>query len=181
MASKRFSNKHKFFGLVAGLLVVSLVAYALALSKTMDERKKYVALNEKVHDLSSLNTELQRWRSLNAELDSKLGGEFVLSGFQESLLASVGQFCQTKDLTLSDFSEPFEGQEGAYTIETIIITIQGRYKPLLELVHHMENQFKGGKVASVSFYKEKNYRKNREELFLEMYIQKVKVNKDENI
>ncbi len=180
MNSLANSNKKKFYLLIAMVVVFSIASYALAISKTVEERSTYVELTEKMLGAKSLTVDLQKWKALNLQLDGRLGGEMILSGFQENLLGSVGKFCSQNDLTLSDFSEPFEGHEGGYSIETIILKIEGDYKPLLQLVHHLETGFKGGKVASVLFATEKNYRKNREELFLELYIQKVKIQKDEN-
>ncbi len=174
------SNKRKFYLLIVGVVILAFASYSLAISKTFEARSQYVDLSKKIEVAKSLSSDLEKWQSLNTQLDGRLGGELVLSGFQENLLGSVGKFCSEKDLTLFDFSEPFEGNEGGYSIETIVLKIEGDYKPLLELVHHLETDFKGGKVASVSFFKEKNYRKNREELFLELYIQKVKIQKDEN-
>ena len=181
MNSLTNSNKKKFYLLIFGVIILGLASYSFAIGKTIDEHRQFANLSDKVEVAKSLTADLKKWQALNHQLDERLGGEMVLSGFQESLLGSVGKFCSQKDLTLSDFSEPFEGFEGGYSIETIILKIEGDFKPMLELVHHLETRFKGGKVASVSFFKEKNYRKNREELFLELYIQKVKIYKDENV
>lgn len=177
----RRSNREKFLMLMGGCVILSVVSYYLAFSRTLTARAQYVALEEKMQGVQSLSSELDRWQNLNARLDEKLGGEQVLAGFHESLLNSVGRFCDKKNLTLTEFSEPFEGEDGGYTVETIVLTIEGGYKPLLELVYHLETQFRGGRVASVSFVKKKDYRKNREELFVEMYVQKIKMKEDENI
>lgn len=179
MVRKGASHKQKFYLLIAGLIAILILAYNLAISKTWDEYHEYRQLKEKLTDLSSLNMNLKSWRDRNQELDSKLGGEMIIAGFHESLLNTVGKFCEENDITLSEFSEPFEGIDGGYAVETIILTMQGGYKPLLKLVHHLETNFKGGRIASVQFIKEKNYRKNREELFLKMYVQKVKKKGDE--
>ncbi len=180
MANKK-SNKQKFIVLVAASVVLALASYFLSISKTLEARSEHVSLTQKMAGADRIAPEIAKWMALNEQLDDRLGGQQVLSGFHEILLGSVGKYCNQKDLTLTDFSEPFEGEDGGYLVETIVLTIEGGFKPLLGLVHHLETQFRGGKVASVSFIKKKNYRKNREELFLEVYVQKIKMKKNEDL
>lgn len=178
MSVVKTSYKQKFLLLAAGVLVLLLCSYYLSVQKTLGLRSEFLGLSQKSEDIESIHQDMARWQTLNASMDQKLGGDYVLAGFQESLLSAVGSYCENHDVVLAEFSKPFTGSEGGYEIETVILTLEGPFKALLQLVHHLETGFKGGRVSSVEFVKEKDYRKNKDELYLRLYVQNVR--QDEN-
>ncbi len=173
--------QRKFYMLIGGMLLMVLMAYQFSWSRTLSEISTYKEYKRKDRMIANLDRDLKKWGEMNRELDERLGGQNITQGFQEGLLNEVGFFCDRNRLKLSDFSEPFEGEDGGYKVETIILTIEGSYKPLLKLMYHLETNFKGGRVASAEFLKEKNFKTQRDELFLKMYVQKIKKKDDEDI
>lgn len=167
----------KFLLLCGGLLVFLILAYQLSFKKALEEWRSNDELIEKSEFIANLDVEMMKWNRLNSDLESRFGNTIDQS-FHESLLNMVGNFCDDNKLTLTEFSEPFEGTDEGYSVETIILTIQGKYKPLLQLLHSLETKFQGGKISSVQFLKERNFRTGRDELFLKLYVQKIK-KKDE--
>lgn len=166
--------QRKFFFLAGGIAFLLILSYPLSIQKAFTEMSRNRALKEKSVSIAGLGTSLQQWKNMNEILDEELGGSDSYSGFQERLLHETGQFCSANELKLEEFSEPFEGTDGDYLVETIIIHIEGRFKPLLRLVHHLEQSFKGGKISSADFHREKNFRTNKDELFLRLYVQKIR-------
>lgn len=169
----------KFLILLGGFLLLIILSYQFSIKRTFAEKTVYKKLKSKTEKIANLDYDLRNLSNLNTALDNKLGGESTFKGFQENLLHEVGQFCHNNKLIFSEFSEPFKGIDGGYWVETIILKVQGKYKPLLKLVHHLENSFGGGKLASTQFIKEKNFKTNKEELFLKLYVQKINKKDDE--
>ncbi len=180
MSKQKRTYKEKFYLICIAFVALMILSYFLAISKTLSEREKFSLLTQKHKQVQNLSSELKKWSNLSQQLDVSLGGQEFYLDFHEGLLSSVGTFCHENQIQLVEFSEPFEGIDESYSVETIVLKFQGKYHPLLKLVHHLEETFKGGKISSASFTKEKNFKKNREELFLELYIQNIKLISDES-
>lgn len=163
---------------MGALVLMLFVSYHLSFKKTIQAKGEYKELSEKSLKIANLDNDLRIWNEKNKNLDDKFGGSGEYDEFQENLLHTVGEFCNTHRVILSEFSEPFTGVDGGYEVESISLKIKGIYHPLLRLVNHLEKSFSGGKIASTKFLREKNFKSNKEELFLTLYVQKI--NKKEN-
>jgi len=176
---KNLSHYQKrFFMLVGATLLLLFFSYQWSFKKAAQEKKMHTQLKEKQALITNLGSEMQKWNELNRQVDTQFGSG-VIQSFHENLLNAVGNFCEKNRLTLSEFSEPFTGNDGGYQVETIILTIEGSFIPLLELIYMLETEFKGGKIASVDFYKKKNFKTGKDELFLKLYMQKINKQNDE--
>lgn len=169
----------RFYILLVSALVLIVLSYHLSIKKTLMARAEYEELLIKEAQIASLDSDLLKWTELNQLLDTKFGNNGAYLDFQENLLHQVGEFCHKNKLVLSEFSEPFSGVDGNYEVETIILKIQGRFHPLLKLLHNLEDEFSGGKISSVAFLREKNFKTNKEELFLKLFVQKINKKDDE--
>lgn len=172
------SYQKKFFMLAGAVFLLLLLSYHGSVKKAFTERKLHRQLKEKQTLIANLDTEMRKWNQLNLQMDRQFGNSAVQS-FHENLLNAVGNFCERKKLTLTEFSEPFTGVDGGYSVETIILTIEGGFIPLLQLINMLETEFRGGKIASVGFYKKKNFKTGRDELFVKLYMQKINKQADE--
>ena len=169
----------RFFLLMLGILVMVVLSYHLSIKKTLYAAREHKELLDKKQQIANLDYDMRKWNELNKSMDTKFGGYGAYLDFQENLLHEVGEFCHSNKLILSEFSEPFTGVDGGYEVETINLKIQGKFHPLLKLLHHLESNFKGGKISSAEFIKEKNFKTNKEELFLKLYVQKINKKDDE--
>lgn len=171
-------QKRFYLGLIL-VLALGIVSYQLSFKRAIHEYQESKRFETLSMDIENLDDQILHWKSRNLELDNSFGNINNLDNFQENLLYELGYFCDSLKLILVDFSEPFKGMERSYEVETIILKIQGPFHPLLKLVHHLENSFAGGSLSSVHFELQKNYKKNIEELFLTLYVQKIKKTENE--
>jgi hypothetical protein len=168
----------KFYLLVGGFFVLLVLSYQFSFKRMFKEQSEHKKLVAKSVQIANLDFDLRNLSQLNSDLDEKLGGSGNFKGFQENLLHEVGEFCDKNKITLTEFSEPFMGLDNGYQVETIILKVEGKYKALLRLTHHLETSFGGGKISSAQFIKEKNFKTNKEELFLTLYMQKISRNNE---
>lgn len=180
MKANGLNHQKKFWVLCVCLLLLSIASYQMSFSKTIEAQSYYSELIGKHERIVGLNKELTKYR----QLTGGLSGDFVNStkgsgDFNHILLDKVGRFCEERRLVLVEFSEPLKGIEKGYSIETGVITVEGDFKPLLELLNGLQNDFKMGRVVAADFEKEMDYRKNREQLFAKIYVQKI--SRDEGI
>lgn len=174
MKSQGLTYQRKFLLLSMGLIALVFLAYYLSISRTIEQLSLHRELSQKVTQVQDVGRDLSKLRAQRSDLPEHVEeGQVVLGDFNHQLLHKVGHFCEKNDLLLADFAEPIIGVEKGYEVETGILTIGGDYKKLLQLVSLLQRDFKMGRVVSVDFVKEKNYRKNMEELFVKVYVQKI--------
>ena len=163
-----------FYMSLGGSILLLILSYQLSFKETIKEYREHKSLEIVAANLESLDDQIMRWKSMNLNLENAFGDSNDYENFQENLLNKVGHLCDSLKLVLVDFSEPFSGIEKGYEVETIVLKIQGSFHPLLKLLNRLENNFAGGSLSSVQFKIEKNYKKNKEELYLNLYAQKIK-------
>lgn len=174
MRKQSLTYQRKFLFLSLGLMVLVVLAYYLSISRTIEQLALHGELSRKVTQVQDVERDLSKLKAQRSELPQHVGdGQVALGDFNHQLLHTVGQFCEKNDLLLADFAEPKIGVDKGYEVETGILTIGGDYKKLLQLVALLQRDFKMGSVVSIDFVKEKNYRKNVEELFVKVYVQKI--------
>jgi hypothetical protein len=162
----------KLIILALSLLIGAFLAYQLSLKKAISAYAEYKKLRDVETRSGTITAELQLWQKKVVELDA-LTGTDILQGFEANLLNTIGLFCESRKLKVERFVEPYIGEQNGYRVETILIEVQGNFKSLLSLLHHLETDFKGGRISSVAFQKKKNYKKRKDELFLEIYVQNI--------
>ncbi len=167
------SNKRKFFTLIGGLFLILFLAYKLSFKKAIAEYQRHTALQQVEEQSWQVQKDLELLQVKSQTLDNQLGSSKAW-GFEENLLNAVGLFSEENGLDVDLFSEPAIGTQNGYRVETIIVKVRGDFKTLLSLLHYMEKTFRSGRIASVSFEKQMDYKRNREELYIKMFVQNIK-------
>ena len=98
----------------------------------------------------------------------------------QELLERVSSYCVNNRLVLEEFPKPVISQSNDFQVETTIFTVEGRFIPLLRLVHDLEQEWGLGKISGVEFASRKNNRANRKELTVSISFQQVKRIKSKN-
>lgn len=172
---KKNSSKTNLILLALGFVVVLLISYPLTIKKTVELKDNYKKKRQKLESVKNadklINTLLQENKFLDSIL--KVNDLQVNASFQQLLLNKITKYTQDNSgVKLTSLSSPHKF-ESKQIKETYIIETQGGFSALLTFLHYLENQ-RLGEVISITFIKNKNYRKNTFELSLKIYLQKVK-------
>jgi hypothetical protein len=171
-----YRQKNKY--ILGAAFVFLVIAYVTAFSKTIGLYQKNQQLKAKIERaenapqvVASLKNTLH---SLNGKLDHYLTDT---SKNHVNTLEVVSEFCLHRNLILKDLPRKTVVEEKDFTIETSEINVEGRFSDLLRLVYELEIKHKLGRLSSVSFKTYKDNQRKKVVLFLNIYIQNIKVNK----
>lgn len=172
---KKNSSKTNLILLALGFVVVLLISYPLTVKKTVELKDDYKKKRQRLESVKNadklINTLLQENKFLDSIL--KVNDLQVNASFQQLLLNKITKYIQENSgVKLTSLSSPHKF-ESKQIKETYIIEVQGGFSALLTFLHYLENQ-RLGEVTSITYIKNKNYRKNTFELSLKIYLQKVK-------
>lgn len=137
--------------------------------------EKIGLIDEAPLKISLLKSQLE---SINGIIDNRDTTED--SEIREALLGKVGAYCNKNYTSLTELSNPIYSQFKDFQIETNIFTIEGSFKKLLSFAYLLEQKHRIGKLISIDFYSEEDYRTKEKKLYMTLYIQNLKnILKDE--
>ncbi|MGD1848244.1 MAG: hypothetical protein ACFB10_22860 [Salibacteraceae bacterium] len=170
-------NRFLLGAAIGGLLLI----WFLALSNTFGLMRQCWDMEERLEIAASLSGGLQDLQMRQERLMAITGeaGAAELDLHQE-LLERVSSYCVNNRLVLEEFPKPVISQSNDFQVETTIFTVEGRFIPLLRLVHDLEQEWGLGKISGVEFASRKNNRANRKELTVSISFQQVKRIKSKN-
>ncbi|HCB61301.1 MAG TPA: hypothetical protein DEP77_05105 [Bacteroidales bacterium] len=175
MKKRTLTYKNQYRLLIAVLVIIIIVAYRMAISKTM-------AMYNLKNDLVERSSEIQDAPQRIAELKSRIGEfESLISGnpndtteTRNKIMSYASRFCNDNNLILSGFLPPVDVDRGSFILETNILEIEGGFSKILHLIYNLEMEWKPGKVVSVHFFTKEDLRTKTIKLYAHVYIQKVK-------
>ena len=151
--------------LIAGFLVLLILAYRLTFSKTFDVESEIsqlesekVAFQQKTQQATSL---MQRERHADSILK-----KFSIKNrsVQNHLLDFLNEAAAEGGVGIAEFVEPHLINEQGVTINSYPFTLKGSYQGIERVLYQMEQQYNFGKVSHVSFDRKTNFRKRKQEL-----------------
>lgn len=168
------SDKQKNIALIAGFLLLLIISYVFSIQKTFDLKTRVTSLKKDKELLSNANERIFSLQQENKYLDSilKLKDLSIENSFQQTLLNKLNTFSKKESIDIISFHEPHSFIQNNTHLNTYFFEIKGSFNALLKLVNTIERQ-QLGEIRSINLEKKKNYRRNRQELTGQFYIQKL--------
>lgn len=151
--------------LIGGFIIVFVICYQLAFSKTHLLNKEVGQLEENqigVSELGVLNHQLSlKERMVDSVLDRH---NLKRTSIQNGLLSYLNARKENSSIQIISFDEPHRFQQQNGVTVSYSFQLTGDYNDLLELVYGLEQDYSFGEVKHVSFEKKRDYRARRDYL-----------------
>lgn len=169
---KKLSYKKRLTYLPAAFLLAVLLVYLLDIRETLSVRSECQTLLEQTRTAEDAPKQMALIRTQLDELNNVMGKDTVQSE-SDPLLEFVSGL-NSGNINLVDFQPLHMFEHQNYLVETRVAVFEGSYVNLVKFLFHLEHDFKGGKVVSVKFQTEINYKTNRTRLLMTLLVQSVK-------
>lgn len=168
------SNQQKNIALFVGFLMLLLIAYSVAIKKTIEAKTTHTKLLNDVDLLRNATGKTKFLAEKNTYLDSILQSNNVSinNSFQQVLLQKITDFTTANTIELRAFNEPHIVKEKKSSIQTYSFEVEGDFSNLLQFVNYIEQQ-QLGELTSINFLRKKNYRTNRYYLTVTVFLRKI--------
>lgn len=161
--------------LFAGIAILFLASYQLAINKTILLGKESKRLGLEVEKFKDIPNKLSLLNQKNKHYDSILGKmDLVDTSIQNNLLRTINQEATKTNTKVMEFKQPHLYEVGENSLYTYSFNLNGNYKNILRVVHTIEQKGNFGEVVHVDFQKKKNYRTNTFSLGATVFVQQVK-------
>jgi len=160
---------------MAGMLLTLLLAYLLAVKRTVEAYRNYTAASQKAEladNAPMLQAQLEKELM---QMDAKLAGSNS-SGkpTEQQLLEQVTNYCQDQHIVLREFPQATSALQGDMLVETNRFTVEGNFAALLNLVYILEQKNRLGKIVSVHYALGKDMKTKEMLLTATVFLQNVK-------
>ncbi|WP_157594942.1 hypothetical protein [Psychroflexus tropicus] len=151
--------------MIIGVILLLIIAYFLAIQKTIDLAQSYEnLLNNK------RNTEEYAIRKVQLEA-RKDSLQAILGGFKSSsvylqnkLLVKLDEYSRANKVKIIAIEEPFKFEINEVVVNYFRFTLEGDYASMAKTLHQIETGSNFGEIVSLQFKKEKDKRKKYEYL-----------------
>tara|TARA_R110002124_G_scaffold17532_3_gene73533 strand:+ start:419146 stop:419664 length:519 start_codon:yes stop_codon:yes gene_type:complete len=151
--------------LILGFMLILLIAYHFAISKTFETRSELKTIETQTlgyGDLSVMNGKL---KLKEVQMDSILSkNNLNNTSIQNNLLEVLNTKASDETFKISEFNEPHQVTQDAVTITSYQFTLQGNFEGMQEVVYSLEQEYSFGKITHVSFEKKRDFRKRKDYL-----------------
>ncbi len=161
--------------LFAGIALLLIACYKLAIRNTLDIKAQYDLLLSKKELLK--NT--PRQRSILAQKENYYDSilkqmDLGDTSIQNNLLRVLNQESEKNKLKVMDFNQPHIFQVENNKMYTYTFDLQGEYNGILKTIYSLEQKGNFGEVVHLDFEKKRNYRTNTYYLGAKVFIRQVK-------
>ncbi|MBN1953391.1 MAG: hypothetical protein JW801_19455 [Bacteroidales bacterium] len=164
--------KYRFFYLLTGIGVVILLAYQVAIKVTVDKMIRYRELKTNISQLDKVLEEIKDLKQQAVFLNARyFNTQDNIENTHEYYLDRLSQIASEKRVSVTEYPSEHVYRNNSLQIETHIISLQGSFIRLLNVLYQLENREKLGRIVSVDFFSETNRRTKLTTLTMQLYIQ----------
>ncbi len=153
------------------LIVISLLAWNGAFRKTIKLHKQINQLEEGLSSAAAITTQKQKIKSETERLNRILGISDSIITTEQIFDELIEISDSIGDVKIVNFPQIHEIVTNGYKIRTMPVGFEGDYFKLLSMIHLLERNKNTGRLVSVNFIKEKDYKKNKEYLSTTLLFQ----------
>ena len=172
---KTLTYKRKNQLLIAGMIGTFLLVYVFAIKKTITAYTDYSSAKVKVELAENAPAIAAQLQKQLMQIDAKIGStDTTKQKAGEPLLELVTNYCQDHQAVLREFPQTTATAQGDMIVETNRFVIEGNFATLINLVYILEQKNKLGKIASVKYALQKDFKSKEMLLTATVFLQNVK-------
>lgn len=171
MSWNQMTIRSRVLTLFACTLLVLILAFLSPIKSMFEAKKTCEVLEFKIEnarnapaEIASLKVKVEEWsKEMITDLDAE--------SLQIMLFEEVGKIANFEHTQVRSIVTIGSKDDKDIRLQTFEVDLVGGYKPLLKVLHYLEQNLKYGKVASVGFFSKKVKGFEYEELHVNIIIQ----------
>ena len=176
----KLTYKQKKIGILVLFVFVLVVGYQRVVSHSVIEINRYIKNKEIKKNEGEIRQSILNIQNDIYSLDAYLGDDnFKEHLIQQEILEFITSKTEGNKIAVTAIKPVHSYSISSYSIISNSYTLKGSYNSLINLIYQVENSFVKSKLNSVRFFKKKNYKLNKQELFAELLFQNFKLIENE--
>lgn len=174
MAERKTYNK-KVKLLAIGVVVMLFLSYYFSFRKSINSYSEYRDYKNQLENIQTAPAEISDVEQQLATIERSVGmNPDTSTDFQKILLEKVSGYCQQNNVVLREFPQTIYFNNQDFEVETNQVVVEGSFVKIITLVYNLEQKFRLGKIVSLRFASQKDYKTGSIKLFATLYFQNFK-------
>ena len=171
-------NRKRFLLYLAAFVFIIVFGYIIAILPTIQLHQKIKETENRIQSVYLKKQELVSLREELEQLDKISKNNFETDNKQDLLWKRFSNISLENNVRLLGFSEPttFDVEDG-YTAFINKISVQGKFRDLLNFINEIEQVSDLGRVISFDLYTVNDFKINKKYLNATLYVQNVEFKK----
>jgi hypothetical protein len=174
----KLTYHQKVKALPSAFLCALLIIYLVAIKDVLKLHQDCSELNIQISKATDAPKETLTIRSKLNEINL-IAGKSKDPENTDPLLEFISASSINKTIQLVEYQPVHQYKNQSNQIETRIACFEGSFSHLLKLLYRLEKEFKAGKVVSVKYQTETDFKTNKTRLLMTLYIQSITNDKEE--
>lgn len=163
------SQKNKNILLILGFVVMLVIAYQMAFSKTIALKKEVRTLEAQILNSNNLIELTSNLVYREKFVDSVLQNNNIKNlSTQNNLLSFLNQAAEKEAFIIASFSEPHLHLEDNILKSSFQFTLQGNFNEIEKVIYKLEQEHHFGKIVHLKYEKKRDYRRAKD--YLQCFI-----------
>lgn len=163
------SQKNKNILLILGFVVMLIIAYQMAFSRTFAVKNEVKAMESQLTNSNNLMAQISNLNHREKFVDSVLQNNNIKNlSTQNNLLSFLNQTAQKDAFIITSFNEPHLYLEDNIQKSSFQFTLQGNFNEIEKVIYKLEQEHNFGKIVHLKYEKKRDYRKAKD--FLQCFI-----------
>ncbi len=160
--------KHKFLVLIGVFLLLIVASYKMSLKRTFETRASLLETESKLKQVKESGLDISQLKQKELFLDRQIGSAEDVELVPHLIIDFISQYNKVK---ISNIDTEHQYADTNFMIYTNRVTVEGDYNNLIRLLYDLELKFNSSRIINAKFFKKKNYKLRKEQLFLELTFQ----------
>ena len=159
-----------FYGLA--ILLIYLI-YHFSIAPTINKYSDLIEKDTQLLNTKDLPSKLKAIKIDIEQLDLIIGEVEQVDemGKRRALLGLISDYCNNNHITIKQISKPEYFEQNQVFVEINQLVLKGSFFELLKFIYYMEERKSFGRIASLSYFMEKDVKTKEESLSLLVYFQ----------
>lgn len=167
-------SKTRFLFFIGGTLLLLLLSYLAAISKTFAARKDYQSLKKEERLYKDVSHQFKMLSQKEVYYDSILTHmNLTDTSLENNLLKTINEEAANQNLKVKDFKTPHVFINNGTRQVSYNFTLEGGYTAILKLLYTIEKTGTFGEIIHLNFQKEMDFRTRRKYLTAQILIQSI--------
>lgn len=171
------SQENKNILLIIGFVMMLIIAYKMAFSRTIAVKKEVQAMEAQVVNSNNLMALTSNLNHREKFVDSVLQNNNIKNlSTQNNLLSFLNQAAQKEAFIITSFNEPHLYSEDNIQNSSFQFILQGNFNEIEKIIYMLEQEHNFGKIVHLKYEKKRDYRKAKDYLQCFIVLESVKSN-----
>lgn len=171
------SQKSKNILLILGFVVMLIIAYQMAFSRTIAVKNEVKAMEAQLTSSNNLMAQISNLNHREKFVDSVLQNNNIKNlSTQNNLLSFLNQEAQKDAFIITSFNEPHIYLENNMQKSSFQFILQGNFNEIEKIIYMLEQEHNFGKIVHLKYEKKRDYRKAKDYLQCFIVLESVKSN-----